>query len=72
MLRVRIAELVKEKSLSIVSQTKAESLITSYILLPKVKQKRIDFKTIELFCKHLNCKPGDLFEYEEDDDISKA
>lgn len=73
MLRVRIAELVKEKKISLYRFANESGITYNQLYtIAKGKTKRIDFKTIELFCKHLNCKPGDLFEYEEEEDISKS
>lgn len=31
------------------------------------KVKAVRFSTLEAICKALNCQPGDLFEYVEDD-----
>ena len=31
------------------------------------KMKGIRFETMDLICKALDCQPGDLFEYKDDD-----
>jgi putative transcriptional regulator len=33
-------------------------------LLKRGKVKGIRFETLEAICKHLDCQPGDLFEYQ--------
>lgn len=34
-------------------------------ILKTGKAKAIRFSTLEAICKHLDCKPGDLLDYEE-------
>lgn len=77
MIRVKIAELVKARWISLYRFAN-ECWITYNQLyaIAKGKTKRIDFKTIEMFCEYLNCEPGDLFEYKnsnitEIDDITR-
>jgi putative transcriptional regulator len=36
-------------------------------LLKSGKVKGVRFATLEAICKHLNCQPGDLLEYEPDE-----
>ena len=33
------------------------------------KMKGVRFETMDSFCRVLNCQPGDLFEYTEDDNV---
>lgn len=33
------------------------------------KMKGVRFETIDSICRVLNCQPGDLFEYTEDDNV---
>ena len=35
-------------------------------ILKTGKAKAIRFGTLEAICKHLQCQPGDILEYEED------
>lgn len=32
------------------------------------KQKRVDTETINRLCEYLNCQPGDIMEYKEDEE----
>jgi putative transcriptional regulator len=36
-------------------------------ILKTNKAKAIRFSTLEAICKELNCQPGDLLEYQEDE-----
>ncbi|BBO73989.1 transcriptional regulator [Desulfosarcina widdelii] len=36
-------------------------------ILKTGKAKAIRLSTLEAICKHLNCQPGDLLEYESED-----
>lgn len=36
-------------------------------ILKNNKAKAIRFSTLEAICKELNCQPGDILEYKEDD-----
>jgi putative transcriptional regulator len=38
-------------------------------LLKSGKVKGVRFATLEAICKHLNCQPGDLLEYEPDEAV---
>jgi putative transcriptional regulator len=40
-------------------------------LLKSGKFKGIRFTTLEAICKHLECQPGDLLEYEPDEPVAK-
>ena len=37
-------------------------------ILKTGKAKAVRMSTMDLICKELQCQPGDLFEYVEDDD----
>ncbi|MEW8986138.1 MAG: helix-turn-helix transcriptional regulator, partial [Bacillus sp. (in: firmicutes)] len=38
-------------------------------ILKNGKAKAIRFSTLEAICKALECQPGDILEYQSDDDI---
>lgn len=38
-------------------------------ILKTGKAKAIRFSTLEAICKELNCQPGDILEYTEDDNL---
>ncbi|MBQ2304281.1 MAG: helix-turn-helix transcriptional regulator [Bacteroidales bacterium] len=40
-------------------------------ILKTGKAKAIRFSTLEAICKVLDCQPGDILEYEEENQISK-
>lgn len=41
-------------------------------ILKNNKAKAIRFSTLEAICKALNCQPGDILQYVEDDDSENA
>ena len=41
-------------------------------LLKSGKVKGIRFTTLEAICKFLNCQPGDIIEYQPDDDSERV
>ena len=40
-------------------------------ILKKSKAKAIRFSTLESICKVLNCQPGDILEYKQDESASE-
>lgn len=67
MIRVKIGELVKERDMSLYRFANECGITYNQLYsIAKGKTKRIDFKTIEIFCDHLGCLPGDLFEYSKE------
>lgn len=55
--KMQLSELSEKVDVSIVNLSK----------LKTGKVKAIRFSTLEAICKELNCQPGDLLEYEEDE-----
>ncbi len=45
--------------------------IANLSILKSGKAKAIRFSTLEEICKVLNCQPGDILEYMNDDDYKK-
>ena len=41
-------------------------------ILKKSKAKAIRFSTLESICKVLNCQPGDILEYKQDESASET
>ena len=39
------------------------------LFLKNGKMKGVRFETMDSICRVLNCQPGDLFEYTEDDNV---
>lgn len=54
----------KKMSLTELSE-KVGISITNLSLLKKGKVKGIRFNTLEAICRALDCKPGDILDYEE-------
>ena len=48
---------------------KVELTLSNLSILKTVKAKAIRFSTLEAICKALNCQPGDILEYVDDDKI---
>ncbi len=67
----KLFKLLKEKGFSSY-RIRKENLI-SQASMTKMKNGtgNIDTRTIERLCKLLNCQPGDIMEYVDEDDIIK-
>ena len=44
--------------------------LSNLSILKQGKAKAIRFSTLESLCKALNCKPGDILDYEDEDNNS--
>lgn len=68
MIKNHLSKLMGEKRYSIVEVSKLTGMSTSTISnLYNEKVKRLDFDTLEKFCKLFNCNVQDLIEYIPDD-----
>jgi putative transcriptional regulator len=47
---------------------KVDLTLSNLSILKTGKAKAIRFSTLESICKALNCQPGDILEYTEDED----
>lgn len=47
---------------------KVELTLSNLSILKTGKAKAIRFSTLEAICKVLDCQPGDILEYADDDD----
>lgn len=56
----------RKMSLSELSE-KVDISIVNLSILKTGKAKAVRFSTLEAICKALNCQPGDLLEYVEDE-----
>lgn len=50
---------------------KVDLTLSNLSILKTGKAKAIRFSTLEAICKALDCQPGDILEYVEDDSSSK-
>ena len=57
----------RKMSLSELSE-KIDISIVNLSILKTGKAKAVRFSTLEAICKALNCQPGDLLEYAEDEE----
>jgi len=63
-LKLRIAELMKDKDINITSLSKRAGIAYKTALeLKKGNARRVDLDTLEKVCLALNVTPADLFEY---------
>ena len=46
---------------------KVDITLSNLSILKKGKEKAIRFSTLEAICNALDCQPGDILEYREDD-----
>jgi putative transcriptional regulator len=68
-IRVKLAVVLAEKQIKLVDlEQKTGIALNNLSVLKTDKAKAIRFSTLNEICKALNCQPGDLFEYVEDDD----
>lgn len=61
----------RKMSLSELAQ-KVDLTLTNLSILKTGKAKAIRFSTLEAICMALDCKPGDILDYEPDSDASPA
>ena len=57
----------RKMSLNILSD-KTNITLANLSILKNNKAKAIRFSTLEVICKALNCQPGDILEYKEEND----
>lgn len=68
-IRVKLAVVLAEKQIKLVDlEQKTGIALNNLSVLKTDKAKAIRFSTLNEICKALNCQPGDLFEYVEDDE----
>lgn len=60
--------MAKRKMSSSELASKIDITMANLSILKNNKAKAIRFSTLESICKALNCQPGDILEYAEDDD----
>ena len=63
----KLLEMFKEKGITSYTITKKDKIIGQATLKTIYEGGHINTKTIEVLCEYLNCQPGDILEYVEDD-----
>lgn len=72
-IRVKLAVLLAEKQMKLVDLEERTGIsLNNLSVLKTDKAKAIRFSTLNEICKALNCQPGDLFEYIEDENDEGA
>lgn len=67
-IRVKLAVVLAEKQIKLVDLERMTGIALNNLSVLKTdKAKAIRFSTLNEICKALNCQPGDLFEYVEDE-----
>lgn len=62
---VRLKEVLKKKNITSKELCEKVGITEANMsILRSGKAKGIRFDTLEKICKHLNCKPGDIIDYE--------
>mgnify|MGYP001057896786 CR=1 FL=1 len=65
----KLLKLFKDKNIT--SYTIKKEKIIGQATWKKIHENgHIDTRTIESLCKYLNCQPGDILEYIEDDELT--
>lgn len=63
-IRIHLSRLLGERKEKIADVLRSTGLARNTVAgLYQEESKRIDFETLELLCRHFNCKVGDLLEY---------
>jgi putative transcriptional regulator len=70
---VRLDVMLAKRKVKLMDLAKAVGITQSNLsLLKSGKVKGIRFATLEAICKFLSCQPGDLIEYQPDDDSQRV
>lgn len=72
MIKVNLSEILKDQKISSKELTQMIDITEANLsILRSGKAKAIRFSTLENICKALNCQPGDILAYtEEDEDVN--
>ena len=68
MLIVNLDVMLAKRKMSVTELSERVGITMANIsVLKNGKEKAIRFSTLDAICRALNCQPGDLLEYREDD-----
>ena len=72
MIIIKIDELLAEKNMSVTELSQKVGITIANISVLKNKKARaIRFTTLDAICKALECQPGDILEYIEDEESNE-
>jgi putative transcriptional regulator len=67
MIKIRIAEMLAKKRLSIVELSDRTGIsVRDLEVLRDQRAMALRLRTLDCLCRALNCKPGELLDYEQD------
>lgn len=70
MIIVNIDVMLAKRKMSVTELSEKVGITMANIsILKNGKAKAIKFSTLEAICKALECQPGDILEYKDEDDI---
>lgn len=73
MIIIRIDELLAKKNMSVTELSQKVGItIANISVLKNNKARAIRFTTLDAICKALDCQPGDILEYIEDDKLNES
>ena len=68
MIIVNLDVIMAKRKMSLNELSKKTGITTTNLSILKTnKAKAIRFSTLEAICKELNCQPGDILEYKEEE-----
>ena len=71
-INVKLAALMARRKITLGELAERVNITQANLSILKTgKAKAIRFSTLEAICKVLDCQPGDILEYEEENQISK-
>lgn len=68
-IRINLEAVMSKSGVSLTTLSQRVGLTLANLSILKTgKARAIRFSTLEVLCRELNCQPGDILVYEEDDD----
>ena len=68
-IRINLEVVMSKSGMSLTTLSQRVGLTLANLSILKTgKARAIRFSTLEMLCRELNCQPGDILVYEEDDD----
>ena len=69
-IKVRLNVVMAERNMSLNTLSEKVGItLANLSILKNGKGKAVRFSTLNALCEALECQPGDLFEWDEDDDV---
>lgn len=68
-IRVNLARILLDRQMSLTELCERVGITMANLSILKTgKAKAVRFSTLEALCRELECQPGDILEYEDEDD----